>query len=129
MTSVVYVPLMRGRDEVGYATIDAEDAVRVAAIRWNLSGDYAVSRTHGPMHRYILGLTPGIGFCHHKNEEKLDNRKSNLEVYATASEANRAPHPKRDDPVRQASYVAARLSSRVLGKPVAWFFGAEDVAA
>lgn len=38
-------------------------------------------RTHEPMHRRILGLTPGGGLeTDHKNHDTIDNRRSNLRI-------------------------------------------------
>lgn len=95
-TPFVAIPLMSRGDAVrGFAWVDAADAELVIPYRWNLVGGYA-TRGDMVMHRLILGLNPGCGVVHHVNEDKLDNRRENLRVFATASEANLQPHPKRD---------------------------------
>lgn len=48
------------------------------------------------MHRFILGLDPSEGICHHINEDRLDNRRSNLQVVASLKEHGDLPHPRRD---------------------------------
>lgn len=101
MKGVAFIPVYYYGELHDYAKIDAADAAIVAEYRWNLVGEgYAYATIAGkgtPMHRFILGMTPGVGICHHVNEEKLDNRRANLEIYETRSQANSAPHPKRDE--------------------------------
>jgi len=54
------------------------------------------------MHRFVLGLSKGDRIVHHINEQKMDNRKANLEICADMSAANARPHPKRDEAIRRA---------------------------
>ena len=90
---------VHSRKRVSYALVDAEDVALVEGRRWSLNDGYAVCKIDGrstSMHRFILGMTPGVGVVHHVNEDKLDNRRSNLKVYETMSQANCQPHPRRD---------------------------------
>ncbi len=65
------------------AFIDSEDFTRVAERDWYVSaGGYAVTGHDGvKMHHYVLPqFSTATHEVHHKNEDKLDNRKQNLEV-------------------------------------------------
>jgi DNA-binding transcriptional regulator YiaG len=91
------VPLYRLRAVVGYTLVDDDDYELVSKYRWNLNaGGYPFSSEAGmPMHRLILDLAIGDPQrVHHRNEEKVDNRRANLQVCANAAEVNRQPHPK-----------------------------------
>ena len=88
---VVYlIPLTKGR----HALVDKEDWEDLRQFKWQASWSpgtqsfYAVrtvrkdgKRTDEPMHRRILGLSPGDGLeVDHKDHHTLDNRRSNLRV-------------------------------------------------
>jgi hypothetical protein len=81
------------------ALVDAEDDARLglSLVRWHAVTGYACHNRLGYMHRHILGLEKGEQrFVHHVNENPVDNRKENLQVFESRSAANSAPHPKRD---------------------------------
>lgn len=108
---IVGIPLHRKHRVVGHALVDEADADRVLAVRWTLTrsgramGYWKDHRRSTDMSRFVLGMVPGSGrFAHHINEDPLDNRRENLQVFATASEHGMAPHPKRDAKVRAAVY-------------------------
>lgn len=96
MTDVVKIPVGRYGD---FALVDAADEARLnlSSYRWNGGTGYACNSILGPMHRVILGLVIGEQrFVHHINEDKLDNRRANLQIFDNLSACNGAPHPKRD---------------------------------
>jgi hypothetical protein len=95
----VQIPVGTRSVVYGYAEVDAADAERLdlASRSWCLLDGYAYNNAVGYMHRHILGLVRGEQrFVHHVDEVKLNNRRANLEVFNSRSEANQAPHPKRD---------------------------------
>lgn len=94
---VVLIPV-RWYDTIEYAIVDREDDARLglSKVRWHSITGYAHHKTFGYMHRAVLDLVKGDRIVHHVNEDKLDNRRSNLQVFETRSEANLAPHPIRD---------------------------------
>lgn len=62
-----------------YALVDEEDYDRVMEHNWNVSNyGYAVSNTVGFMHRFILYVTNPKRHVHHKDHNRLNNRKSNI---------------------------------------------------
>lgn len=67
--------------------IDAEDYDKVSKHRWNYNNgavmaniDLEGKRTTLKLHRYVLGLKKGDPIVDHKNNNPLDNRKSNLRI-------------------------------------------------
>lgn len=87
------VPLM-GKDKGRFAIIDPADAALVFQHKWYLNQGYASTTHHRAgrgkadrdrnvnlaMHRLIMGEPPEAGLTvHHKNWNRLDNRRSNLE--------------------------------------------------
>lgn len=87
------IPLKDGR----FARVSAEDAERVAALRWHAAqGRYAGSGNHKDgsfvsMHRFILDCPPGLE-PDHINGDPLDNRRGNLRCASRAENAmNRGP--------------------------------------
>jgi hypothetical protein len=80
------VPLTNG----AVAIVDDADYALVADLKWMPARSkyttYAVSLSSPPvtMARLILGLTTGDGkIAHHNNRNGLDNRRSNLRVFAS----------------------------------------------
>lgn len=75
-----------------YVVVDDDDFEWLSKYRWSLSGGYAYTSFHVGMtpdgmrlvqpclmHRFIM-QPPGKMVVNHINENRLDNRKSNLEV-------------------------------------------------
>lgn len=84
----------KGGAVVAHALVDDEDFERVAAIRWYLDRDgYARSptrREHVRMHRFVLGLQKGDGLvADHRNGDRLDNRRANLQAVTLLENAQR----------------------------------------
>lgn len=91
-----------------FALVDPEDYERVSAFKWHASLEsrgtkyYAVRfcydtgrRTKIRMHRFILGLPPGIfdpedRVVDHINNDSLDNRRENLEIVTQEENMNRS---------------------------------------
>lgn len=90
-----------------YAALVDDDVYEwLSSYRWNDVTGYAARKENKRtvyMHREILGLATGDPrITHHINENKLDNRRENLAVFASKSEANCQPHPQRDAACRRA---------------------------
>lgn len=107
MTETVLVPLYQDGELCTYALIDAADADAISRYKWLRLGGYALAGARldwtAPrldamaMHRFLLGLKRNDGkVTHHINEDPLDNRRENLQVFDNAIEANCQPHPRRD---------------------------------
>lgn len=85
----------RNNHVVAYALVDAPDAARLSCYRWHLGGRrrlYAVTQLEGRtvlMHRVLLGHPPGRQ-VRHANADPLDNRRVNLVVPNSDSEAARS---------------------------------------
>jgi hypothetical protein len=81
------IPL-RARDGTvrAYALVDDEDYETVSTHRWYLGRNGYVMRGHTVyLHREILGLVNGDGRQgDHKNNDRLDNRRSNLRAGTNA---------------------------------------------
>ena len=103
------IPLMRHKQVVGYATVDAADFPALSRYRWGMlkSGRtfYAYRQEHIKgtvsgarsfyMHRVVLGLPHGTGHAieaDHINHDGLDNRRVNLRV-VTRNEQNQHRRP------------------------------------
>lgn len=76
------IPLSKG----AFAVVDEEDFNELSKHKWHLNNGYAMRtiRVNGKpsmvlMHREILKTPCGL-FTDHVNEDKLDNRKSNLRM-------------------------------------------------
>ena len=67
------------------ALFDKDDMGKVQNANWHLSDGYACNGKGEPMHKAILGCYSGV--VHHKNRNKLDNRKENLEKMSRAQHA------------------------------------------
>ena len=61
------------------ALFDKSDLDKVGKCNWHMSDGYACNGKGTPMHRIILGDT-GNMIVHHIDENKLNNRKSNLKL-------------------------------------------------
>lgn len=81
----VYIRIPAG----GYTLIDADDEAFVRTLTLyrhrHAAGDYVGASPHrdGPsfLHRILLGLKNGDGLeAHHVNGDRMDNRRSNLQV-------------------------------------------------
>jgi hypothetical protein len=105
--SLLTVPLFYDGEVVEHALVDDADYAAVSAYRWRY--DFAVGLQYASrqarasdtdptgsriaMHRSVLGIGYGDPrVVHHINENKLDNRRSNLQVCTNASEHGRTPH-------------------------------------
>ena len=70
---------------------DAEDAEKLQRYSWCVSkSGYAVARIDGRvvrMHRFIMGIDSPDIIIDHKNNNKCDNRKSNLRICSSADNA------------------------------------------
>ena len=125
----VRVPLTGQYANHAFALVDDCDAGLALSRKWSLCGGYIVGTPRGeesaPLHRQILGLTRfDSRIVHHVNENPLDNRRVNLEVCASRSEANSRPHPLRD--ASCSCYQTSRLNDQRLADLVA---ALEEIAA
>lgn len=96
-----FIPVHRGGEVVAYAKVDDADHAALAEHRWTDNGwGYAARRERGRtilMHREVLGLVYGDGrVTHHRNEEPLDNRRSNLEACDSIRDHAQLSHDRRD---------------------------------
>ena len=85
MNFPIRIPLFdRMKNVRGYALVDSDDWWIVQHYHWSFDGSYAVAHLgRGKkvyLHRLVLGLTSRKKEIHHKNRDKLDCRRSNLEV-------------------------------------------------
>lgn len=76
--------------EVGEALVDDQDYELVAAREWFVATRYASSKGE-LMHRVIMGAAPGEA-VHHRNRDRLDNRRENLEVFPDNATHRRERH-------------------------------------
>lgn len=100
----VRIPLFLKRALVAYATVDAANYHLVAPYVWHLHNKGYAAATGHPvqgrrgrtvlMHRLVLGLTEADQCSDHINQNKLDNRRSNLRVL-TAAQNNQNRRGKR----------------------------------
>lgn len=81
------IPLGHGK----FAIVDDDDFERLSKFKWHMGGTYAMRKrwVQGKtvsilMHRDVLPPRPGMR-THHINENRLDNRRSNL-THCTPSE-------------------------------------------
>lgn len=101
------LPVYHRGEVVDVVLVDADLADELGEYRWHWNGGYAVrgvpagDPNSSAMHRQVCGLLRGDPrVVHHVNEDPLDNRRENLEVCASMSDASRRPHPKRDEASR-----------------------------
>ncbi len=106
------IPVKRRGEIVAWALVDLRD-FGLRSRSWTLS-PYGYATSNGEsMHRAILGLAKGdprVG--HHRNEDPLDNRRENLQVFASNSAHLMAPHPKADESRWLRCIVSARRNAR-----------------
>jgi hypothetical protein len=101
------VPLV-GNQHV--ALVDDDDYERVAAHRWHYTDGYATNSKVGYMHCLIMRPPEGY-IVHHKNRNRLDNRKSELEVLTHKEHGQRHARdpknrrPRKPKPKREALSV------------------------
>jgi hypothetical protein len=64
--------------------VDFQDAQKLASLKWRQDGQgYAVCTMRGfSMHRVIMRPARGT-VVHHKNRDRMDNRRSNLEIVSS----------------------------------------------
>lgn len=83
MTDTIRLPVGPSGKPVAWATIDLTDYERIIIHRWYLSArGYAFRPSTGKsvfLHREVLGF-PISEDIHHRNDDKLDNRRENLEA-------------------------------------------------
>lgn len=84
MTETIRIPLGPSGKPVAWTTVDLADYDRLIIHRWYLSGrGYAFRTTPDGkstfMHREVLDF-PDSEDVHHRNDDKLDNRRANLEA-------------------------------------------------
>lgn len=119
------IPLTGRRGVIrGYAIVDEEDYDALAGQRWHISGGYAVRipriygvRVHIAMHRVVCCLTPDDKReIDHINQDKLDNRRSNLRIVTHAQNAqNVRSHLGSTSLFRGVSWDAASGKWRAVG--------------
>lgn len=76
MTEYVEISVYN-KGEIIYSKIDKDDFDEVNKIKWHLQKGYVASK-HGRLHRFIMKAKKGDPIIDHINNDKLDNRKSNL---------------------------------------------------
>lgn len=69
------IPLTKNK----FSKVDNDDFNRVKDINWCYDDNYAINGILGSLHRFILNTPDGL-YTDHINNDKLDNRKSNLRV-------------------------------------------------
>lgn len=91
------IPIWRRGEIVTHSVVDDAHYEQFSQVRWGLTGLGYARSVDGYMARLVCGLEPGDKRAvHHINEDKLDNRRANLEVCEGRGDANRRPHPKRN---------------------------------
>lgn len=96
MSEIIRIPL--GNPPTAYALVDPDDADRIGAHRWTMSGGYAIrsalvdgQRRTVFMHRDVLGLTDADLTVDHINRNPIDNRRSNLRIVTLAENNQNIP--------------------------------------
>lgn len=117
------VPLYYKGELYAEAIVDDDDFEWISKYRWHThrvsridpEPGYAYTSFGGKayaMHRAVMGLEPGEGkVVHHVNEDRLDNRRSNLVVCEDLYEHGQQEHPKKEARVR------ARMRELVAANP------------
>jgi hypothetical protein len=124
---VKLLPLYQHGCVVAFAQLDDDDYERVERFRWYLTPKgYAWSLLQEPgvswgrlkgkkwqmLHREVMGLKPGDSRrIDHKNQDKLDCRKSNLR-YATKAQNQQNVGARRDSKSRYRGAIYHRQSGR-----------------
>ena len=74
------------KNELYQVLIDAEDVEKVRPSSWHISSNgYVRDSNHRPIAVAILGQRPTNYVYHHKNSNRLDNRKANLQLMTDAA--------------------------------------------
>lgn len=126
------------------ALVDDEDFDRLSGIKWcQTDQGYAQNGKHGRMHRMVLGLGKGVSrltrnsaVVNHRNHNKLDNRKENLEVvtlmansaYSKNKQRKKMGRPTVEEPRRARSFRATDAEWEMLNRG-AQASGIGDVSA
>lgn len=84
-----------GAKQILRVQLDVEDWERLWFYDWRITKEgYAMARIKGRvvfMHREVMSAPSGL-HVHHKNGDKLDNRKANLEVLTPSEHCKRHTH-------------------------------------
>lgn len=113
------IPLSGKNSNGSFCIVDAEDVELVAGVKWHLSDTgYAVNRSNGKttrMHR-LINKTPDGLVTDHKNNDKLDNRKSNLRSVTQAENAKNHKYTKGYVWDKSKGRWMVRVNSRFCGR-------------
>src|SRR5690606_11656578 len=70
------IPLTKGR----VALVDNDVFEKIKHVSWSYHRGYAINEKIGLMHRYIMNAPNGVEVDHIVQENKSDNRRSNLRL-------------------------------------------------
>jgi urocanate hydratase len=97
--------------------IDDDDFDRLNQFKWSLNDKgYAQNRIHGSsiyMHQAVIGYAPKGMMIHHKDENKLNNQKSNLEFVRRGTHKHHHTKTKATSGVRGVSMHGSKFQARI----------------